>query len=482
MAKQRNAVFYFRLAMGLVALLLPIVSLSLLGSLWLWQHGFVIYWALGACLVTLLVYVIERWFFRVDLSDETLVARSVKDPKDAADPAWSVREAAAWAAVLEVAGQVRPLEIDSRDDVMDLGVKSIEAVAKSMHPGEEHALWKFTLPEALALTERVSHQLAAFVSESIPLGDRMTVGQLLRVYRWRGAINVAEQAYDLWRIIRLMNPAAAATQEIREQLTKRAYDWGREELARKMARAYVREVGRAAIDLYSGRMRMPEFVPTPAVNGAATQNRGVDVGAPSLSKTLPAHIVIIGQPQAAKDELAGRMTQKAAASDLPSKPLVTVGPAVPAYGSAANLKEMLAAIDNADLVVWALAETEFDVDAQQAAYKAVRAQMASRINRKPQPIVGVVFVTGEGSPLEGAMKAEVAAGFAIKPADVISVDMSLLRPDQTDEVWRMAREHLPEAIRIRALRELEGSRPKLQLGKIFRQVIKAGRSIARGER
>jgi uncharacterized protein len=153
---------------------------------------------------------------------------------------------------------VRPLEITSRDHVFDLGVRAIETVAHTMHPGDDHALWKFTLPEALALIERVSAQLSDFVSNSIPLGDRMTVGQFLRVYRWRTAVNVAEQAYDLWRIIRLINPAAAATQEIREQLTRRAYDWGREELARRLIQAYVREVGRAAIDLYSGRMRVAE--------------------------------------------------------------------------------------------------------------------------------------------------------------------------------------------------------------------------------
>ena len=485
MAKQRNAIFYFRLAMGLVALLLPLVSLSVLGSLWLWQHGFVLYWALGACLVTLLVYAIERWFFRVDLTDDTLAARKAADMKDAADPAWSVREAAAWASVIEVADQVKPLEIASRDDVMDLGVKSIEAVARSMHPGEEHALWKFTLPEALALTERVSHQLAAFVSESIPLGDRMTVGQLLRVYRWRGAINVAEQAYDLWRIIRLMNPAAAATQEIREQLTRRAYDWGREELARKMARAYVREVGRAAIDLYSGRMRTLEIADAFPVNGSigvGAKNGTADiVAARQAASTAPVHIVIIGQPQSGTEQLAIGLAHKAAATDLLLKPVIDVGPAVPPAGPPAKLSELLAAADDADLIVWALSDTEFDVDAQQAAYKALRTQMTSRINRKPQPIVAVTFSSGEQGKITAAMKAEISAGFPVKSNDVIQLPSAGLTPSHIDAVWDAVARHLPEAARIRALRALETNKPKMKLGKLFRQVLNAGRSIARGD-
>ena len=484
MAKQRNAVFYFRLAMGLIALLLPLVSLSIFGSLWLWQHGLVLYWAIGACCVTLLVYAIERWFFRVDLSDDTLAARRTAGEKDAADPAWSVREAAAWASVIEVADQVKPLEIASRDDVMDLGVKSIEAVARSMHPGEEHALWKFTLPEALALTERVSHQLAAFVSESIPLGDRMTVGQLLRVYRWRGAINVAEQAYDLWRIIRLMNPAAAATQEIREQLTRRAYDWGREELARKMARAYVREVGRAAIDLYSGRMRTVEVSHASPSGGA--NSSGVRGGRPDTSgherpAPAPVQIVIVGQPQAGKEQLASALAQRAAASDLLVKPLIQVGPPIPPLGPPAKLNDLAAAVDNADLVIWAMSENDFNVDAQQAAYKLVRAQMASRVNRKPQPIVAVTFSSTVNSTVGTAMEAEIAAGLALNQKDVIAASSTAMASEQINAVWENVARHFPEAERIRALRTLEANKRKMNFGKLFKQVLNAGRSIARGE-
>lgn len=253
MKKKRQALFYFRVAMTMLALLLPLLSLAALGMLWLWQGGYVLYWALAACSIALVTYGIERWVIGDDAP--VIGADSTLDPDNVADPIWSVREAAAWNSIVELSNQVRPLELTSRDDMFDLGVRAVETVARNMHPGEEHALWKFTLPEAFSLVERVSSQLSVFVSDSIPLGDRMTVGQFLKIYRWRSAITVAEHAYDIWRIIRLMNPAAAATQEIREQLTRRAYDWGREELARRLAQAYVREIGRAAIDLYSGRMR-----------------------------------------------------------------------------------------------------------------------------------------------------------------------------------------------------------------------------------
>ena len=42
-----------------VALVLPTISLVLLGSLWLWQHGYVLYWAIGTCIVVAGAYLLQ---------------------------------------------------------------------------------------------------------------------------------------------------------------------------------------------------------------------------------------------------------------------------------------------------------------------------------------------------------------------------------------------------------------------------------------
>ena len=52
----------------------------------------------------------------------------------------------------------------------------------------------------------------------------------------------------------MANPVTAATNEARERLSKHLLQWGREHFTRQLAEAYVKEVGRAAIDLYGGRM------------------------------------------------------------------------------------------------------------------------------------------------------------------------------------------------------------------------------------
>ncbi len=144
----------------------------------------------------------------------------------------------------------------SRDAALNLALETIEVVAKRLHPERRDPLLQFTVPEALAVIERASANLRGFLVSSFPLGDRITVAQLMWLYRWRGALSWREKGYDLWRIVRLLNPVAAATQELRERFTRQIYEAGREHLARRLARAFVKEVGRAAIDLYGGNLRV----------------------------------------------------------------------------------------------------------------------------------------------------------------------------------------------------------------------------------
>ena len=56
--------------------------------------------------------------------------------------------------------------------------------------------------------------------------------------------------------MRLVNPLTAATQEMRERLSGQMLQWGRAHVTQRLAHAYVTEVGRAAIDLYGGRLRV----------------------------------------------------------------------------------------------------------------------------------------------------------------------------------------------------------------------------------
>ncbi len=473
MPRKHQAIFYYRLLMTVIALLLPLISLVLLGSLWLWQNGYVLYWALAACSITLITYAIERWVLRFDATDT--IAPAGAKLAEQPNPSWSVREAAAWASVVELSKEVKPLALESRDEVFDLGVRTIETVARSMHPGEEHALWKFTLPEALALVERVSSKLGVFVTDKIPLGDRMTVGQFLRLYRWRSVINVAEQAYDLWRIIRLMNPAAAATNEVREQLTRRAYEWGREELARRLVQAYVREIGRAAIDLYSGRMRL--------VGGASTSRAEV-VSTGERAEQPPLNILVasVGSDDARtiKDRLASAQTDGSAAFQLFEYPAVATPQALPAF---------LKAADQSDLLIW-VTNAGTNLDHERALLDEVRKQAASRVNRKPQPMLGV-FIDPAGLQLNGSSAGQTSqdnqssiplASISEKLGLTLAQMISLTSPADTIALEEHTESLTPDARHAQELRLSQGRKTSRSWGRIFSQVFNAGKALtSRGD-
>lgn len=267
------AVRYLRILMFIIALALPIFSLAVLGSLWLWQHGYVLYWSIAALSATALAFAAERWMLRDAFRSAPIADSGNELPvRVKAD-----RETAAWNAVVTLAEKVDPQAINSRDSVLDLGKATIEVVARHMHPDHKEPMYRFTLPELMALTANVSSRLEPFIRKNIPLGDRLTVGQIMTIYRWRGAIDFADRAYDIWRTIRLMNPATAVTQELREKFTRQLYEWGRSEVGRRLVGAYVREIGRAAIDLYSGRLRYPNAMASPDESNQEAASSAFDI-------------------------------------------------------------------------------------------------------------------------------------------------------------------------------------------------------------
>jgi hypothetical protein len=491
--------------MLIIALALPLFSLVLLGTLWLWEQGLILYWAVAACLVTLIAYGVERWLLR----DAVAGARTAPDEGAAAEPGWTAREAAAWEAVSHIAETVEPATLNSRDAILALGTHTVDCVARRMHPGEKEPLWKFTVPEALALVERVSGELGPFVRENIPLGDRLTVGQAMTIYRWRSVIGVAETAFDLWRIIRLMNPASAITQEMRETVTRQLYEWGRVELARRLAVAYVREVGRAAIDLYSGRLRVPAEELAGTVTEATRRDR-----AEAQTLAEPLRILVVGQISAGKSSLINALSQevRAAVDVLPAtkgytayelkregtpEALLIDSPGL--IADAAAVEALMDEADVSDLVLWVTSATRPDRDADRKALDALHEHLAARLERRPPPIlVALTHVdqlrpVQEWAPPYDLEKDEVPKAVAIRQASEVAA-AELGAPVQTlvplcldqrrglynvDVLWARILDVMPEAESARLVRVLVAAGDEARWRKLWTQAVNAGRVITR---
>lgn len=241
----------FRLFALLVILLFPMLTLVPLGSLWLWQNHLVLPWVLGALAFTLAMYAFASYVLPIGAASKDL-ARSRGGAGPSADGLLTEK---ARDAVDRLANTTDPATIRSRGDLLDLAVKTIDVVAREFHPGDKTPVWNFTVPEMLLLTERVSGRLRPLFIDNIPLGEQLTVGQMIRLYEWRSIVGMAEGAYDLWRLVRVVNPLAALTQEARERVTRQVIASVKDDLTRRIIRMLVTEVGDASIELYSGVLR-----------------------------------------------------------------------------------------------------------------------------------------------------------------------------------------------------------------------------------
>ena len=501
---------YFRTAAIFAGLLLPAVTLIPFGSLWLWQHGYILHWAITTgCLVGLATLV--QWRLLRPTVPATGVGATFEPVQadDLADPSWSPAEAQAWADVVGVAERVDVTRLTTRESVLELGAETVRVVALRLHPEVADPLWQFTVPEALALLERVSRRLGKFAADSIPLSDRLTVARALSLYRWRGAIDIAEKAYDVWRLVRLANPLTAATQEMRERFTRQMLQWGRAHVTQRLAHAYVTEVGRAAIDLYGGRLRESAQQSPTAVSG---ESRADDVEV--AGRTVePLRILVAGQTGVGKSSLVNALANEvhAAVDALPATAgfipyeLRKAGfPTAllidtPGLGSSGHPSEaLISKATSCDLVLWVVAANRADREIDRLAIVALRDKFAAMPNRRTPPVVLILshidrlrpfqewlppYDLGSGErPKAASIRAAMdAAALDLKFEidDVVPVNLSAGAPYNIDALWARMLMVLPDTQRAQLVRRLQDARSDWSWHQVWSQATTGGRVLAR---
>jgi len=497
---------YLRGVMLAVALVLPTLSLVALGGLWLWQQGVVLLWAVAAFSVTAIIYLLERWIMRepgkaaARFDDQKPGDETLAEPTGE-DPSWSPRDLRAWNKVQQIANQVKPEKLESQDAIMKLGISVVDAVAREMHPEDKHPLWRFTVPEALALVEKVSAELNRFVTESIPLGDRLTVGQLRKIYQWRSLVDVAERAYDVWRVLRLVNPATAIAGELREKITGQFVDGMRAEFTRRLARAYVREVGRAAIDLYGNRLQtLQPDTTTPAITDEAAE-------------PTPLALLLAGQPGAGKSALVNALTGEvqAAATVIPVEQNGTaihrlshddkpIGELLELDVDPAKISNYAEQTLLHDAILWVTSATRPDRAVDAEALAAMRQSYAAHLERRPPPVIVVLTHIdrlrpfNEWSPPYDLTDEENAKSRSIRQAtEVVARDLSVdvediipvcvgesLSPYNVDVLWSRILAILPQAANTRLTRQWSSAGKKsLSWKQSWTQAVNAGRVLGR---
>lgn len=509
MSRDGPAIRALRWAMVGAGLTLPVLSLVPLGSYWLWQNGYLIAWAIAACISTVAAWAAQRWLLAPIRGVPTVVAT---DPAAnvPGDTTWTPAELAAWAKVQDIVTSTDPAQLGSREALLELGQRTVATVASSLHPERKEPLLQFTAPEALALIERVAGRLDTFVRESVPMGDRLTLAQLKALYEWRGAIEMAEQAWSVWRVLRMMNPASALANEVRERVSKELVAWGKSHVARKLATHYVEEVGRAAIDLYGGRLRIaPE-----RMAGHVTDASARDLAAVENASAEPLRLLVAGQVSAGKSSLVNALGEevRAAVDALPATarftPYRLMREGLPAAlvidspGLAPgedHVSALISEVERTDLLLWVCPANRADREIDRAALTALRAHFAARTNRIPPPVLLVLThvdllrpfqewtppynLNDAASAKATSMRAavEAAAGdLGFKTDDVIPCALGASRARyNVDAIWGAIASSLPDAQRTKLVRTLRDAEGAWDWRRVMSQAQGAGRVLVK---
>jgi hypothetical protein len=199
--------------------------------------------------------------------------------------------------------------------------------------------------------------------------------------------------YTLWRIVRgVWNPTAAVGREISRVFDDKVSAVLVDGLLARLTQEFVLKTGRAAIDLYSGRLALSEE----ELRLARERDK-----APAAPESIaPIRILLVGQVNAGKSSLVNALAQeiRCAAGPLPTtaraaeyllelegRPAVSLVD-MPGLDDGIE-QELRAQADRADLVLWVASATQPARSADRRALDDFRAWTDAQLARRPPRVV-----------------------------------------------------------------------------------------------
>ncbi len=479
--------------LGLAAILaLPLLASSVLGFVWLGERGWLLWFVLGSVgfyAIFRLMIALARW--RTRASGES-APRELAGPE--ADPDWSPAEKAAFERARARIDQ-RLREPIAWADLPAEALATVESVAADLSNGQRSAL-DFTLPEALLLIDQVALRYRAFLLANVPWSDRLSVRTLHWLWRKQdAALTVWETGFLAWRGVRLvLNPAVGLLREAERVLATGLQDRLTEQFRRDAQAILLEEAAQAAIDLYSGRLKVsPDDLSRHASRTAV----------PEARPEGPVQILLVGQTSAGKSTLLNALlgedaaeTDAAPSTDQSLAHALDEGARLidtPGLDGSDKVARALAAqMVTADLVLWVHRANRPGRAADVALQAEFRSAMARDPARRHPPVIHVanaadLLIPGWPRPENAltpedraALDAATSAISGVMGAPVLAVRAE--SPDWNLDALRRAIDAvLPEARMTRRNRlRLEAARPpglRANLGRAARGLAATARTL-----
>jgi uncharacterized protein len=433
---------------------------------------------------------------------------------DLAQPSreWHVAERDAWSLVLAIADETAPLNFLELDPLLAVGRKTIEAVAGRLHADAEDAWARFSLPEAMLLGERLCRDIRREALRRIPGVRSVKLSQLLWLQsqseRYGPVARLGWRfGHGLWRTVRAaINPLQAVGQEVSGMVFDRTAGILSLRVRSYATRLFVLEIGRAAIDLYSGRLRLAED------DIRAAQQR--DMAGATVDPVMPVRILIAGQVSAGKSSLLNALAREVRGAvgpvpttaiatdfllDQDGRPSVVLVDMPGIDGSAAVTEELLRQAERADLVLWVASATQAARANDRGALDVLRAKGAAQLTRRPAPIllalthIDQLRPAGEWTPpydiaTPTRPKAQAIRAAMDSVARILDLPIDAIVPVAVppgiatynlDALWARIALAIDEA-KLVQLDRLRFSEPSFRLRELPQQLGDAGRLIIKG--
>lgn len=427
---------------GLFALIPVLVPYGF--GLWaLWTREWLVYWLWVTLAGSTLVYVLARLLDRRESGVEVPAT-----PPDAAEAEARARES--LRRMMNAAG---PADVASPKAAEGLIREVLRVVAEAWYPGKRRAELQFTVPEALALAERLARRLRLSLEEDVPALRHVRISHVVGV---RKHARPAQAVWNLMRVGRFaLNPVGAVVAEVRRGAMRSLTPAVMASVRGKAAALLVRETGEAAIWLYSGQLRYPQ-----ATNASDTEPPAAPV------------FFVTGQPGVGKSRLIHGLcgSETAPAADDEPEETPRLDPHwVESDGLAAEPEAgWLRRAGRADAVLWVVAAHRADRAPDLRALQALRGHFRERVRERTPPILVVLNQVDRLEPAreweppyeieEGERHKEHSIRAARKAAalafglDLQQVVPAMCEPPDDawnlDGVWRAVLDVVPAARRV----------------------------------
>jgi uncharacterized protein len=490
-----------------VTVVVPWLSLLALGIVWLWQGGHVWRWAIATAALSLLAWPLSRIVRRRANKEARVALGDIAEPSHG----WTTVERDAWDEVHKIADATEPFAFTEFEPFLSSAKTTIDAVARHFHPHAHTAWAQFSLPEALLLSERLARDLRHKALEVIPGVRAIKLSHLLWVQRQSDQYGETAQAgwrvgFGLWRMARaLLHPLQAAGQETSGLFVEKTATVLSYRLRANATRLFVLEVGRAAIDLYSGRLALSD------AEMRAARERDMSVAA---EPAAPVRIVLMGQVSAGKSSLVNALAQeiRCAVGPVPTTseateyrlsaeghPPVTVVDMPGLVESTERASGLLAQAARADLMIWVASATQPARAIDRKSLDEFRAWVNSELARRaPAVILALTHIDELRPAAEWAPPYDVSAPLARKArairaamdATARALDLAVDRivpiamppgapPYNIDALWARIALELDEA-KLVQLDRIRLGHGGISLRELAYQVGRAGRMVVRG--